>query len=125
MATTAVLAVVHSGHEDTSTALGLGALPPETLNLAITINFVVLEDSELSLLPLMLDLLGSGVDLLLPLLSTTTQTEDQVKSGFLLNVVVGKSSSVLKLLSGKDQALLIRRDAFFVCIMLVTFNYAT
>jgi hypothetical protein len=45
VATTAVLAVVHSGHEDTSTALGLRALPPEALDLAITVDLVVLEDS--------------------------------------------------------------------------------
>ena len=37
-----------------------------------------------------------------------------MKSGFLLDVVVGKSASVLKLLAGEDQALLVRRDAFLV-----------
>jgi len=31
-----------------------------------------------------------------------------------LDVVVSKSASVLELLSGKDEALLIWRDAFFV-----------
>lgn len=45
MAATAVLAVVHGSHEDTSTALGLGALAAETLDLAIAINLVVFKDS--------------------------------------------------------------------------------
>jgi hypothetical protein len=37
-----------------------------------------------------------------------------VKSGLLLDVVVGESASILKLLSSKDQTLLIRRDSFLV-----------
>lgn len=45
VALSAVLAVVHGGHEDTSTALGLGALAAKTLDLAIAVNLVVLEDS--------------------------------------------------------------------------------
>ena len=40
---------------------------------------IVLEHSELDLLPLVLVLLGGGVGLLLPLLSTSTQTQDQVE----------------------------------------------
>jgi hypothetical protein len=75
VAASAVLAVVHSSHEDTSTALGLGALTPETLDLAVAVNLVVLKDRELGLLALVLDLLGGGVHLLLALLGTTTQTE--------------------------------------------------
>ena len=57
MAATAVLAVVHGSHEDTGTALGGGALAAETLNLAITVDLVVLEHGELGLLALVLDLL--------------------------------------------------------------------
>ena len=45
VALSAVLAVVHGSHEDTSTALGLGALTAETLDLAITVDLVVLEHS--------------------------------------------------------------------------------
>jgi hypothetical protein len=71
VATSAVLAVVHGGHEDTSTALGLRALAAETLDLAVAVNLVVLEDSELGLLALVLDLLGGGVHLLLALLGST------------------------------------------------------
>jgi hypothetical protein len=75
VAASAVLAVVHGSHEDTSTALGLGALTPEALDLAVAVDLVVLKDSELGLLALVLDLLGGGVHLLLALLGTTTQAE--------------------------------------------------
>ena len=44
-------------------------------------------------------------------LHTTTQTEDQVKGGLLLNVVIGKGAAVFELLSRKDETLLVRRDA--------------
>jgi hypothetical protein len=51
------------------------------------------------------------VSLLLALLGTTTEAEDQVKSGFLLDVVVAKSTAILELLSCEDQALLVGGDA--------------
>lgn len=72
MATTTVLAVMHGSHENTCTAVGSWALSPETLDLSITIDLVVLEHSQLGLLALVLDLLGGGVHLLLALLSATT-----------------------------------------------------
>ena len=37
-----------------------------------------------------------------------------MKSALFLNIIIGESTAVLKLLSGKDQALLVRRDAFLV-----------
>jgi hypothetical protein len=37
-----------------------------------------------------------------------------VESGLLLDVVVRKGASVLELLTGEDQALLVRRNALFV-----------
>ena len=120
MAATAVLAVVHGSHEDTSTALGLGALTAETLDLAIAVNLVVLEHSELGLLALVLDLLGGGVDLLLPLLATTTQAEHQVESGLLLDVVVGEGAAILELLAGEDETLLVRGNALLVCVIVRT-----
>jgi len=43
-------------------------------------------------------------------LVATTQTQDKMKGGFLLNVVVTQSSTIFKLFSGKDQTLLIRWD---------------
>jgi hypothetical protein len=117
VAAAAVLAVVHGSHEDTSAALGLGALAAETLNLAITVDLVVLEDSELGLLPLVLDLLGGGVDLLLPLLGSTTQAEDQVESGLLLDVVVGEGAAIFELLASEDETLLVRGNALLVCAL--------
>ena len=47
-------------------------------------------------------------------LHTTAKSEDQVKSGLLLDVVVRKSAAILELLASKDESLLIGRDAFLV-----------
>jgi hypothetical protein len=47
-------------------------------------------------------------------LHATTETEDQVESRFLLNVVVGEGATILQLLAGEDQALLVRRNALLV-----------
>ena len=54
---------------------------------------------------------GQGLD---ENLHTSTKTEDEMKSGFLLDVVVGKGTTILKLLSSEDETLLIGGDAFFV-----------
>ena len=97
-------------YEDTSTALSRGALTAETLDLAVGLHLVVLQDGHLDLLALVLDLLGSAVLLLLPLLSTSTETEDQVKGRLLLDVVVAEGAAVLELLAGEDQALLVGWD---------------
>ncbi len=64
------------------------ALSAETLDLSITVYLVVLEHSQLCLLALMLYLLWSSVNLLLALLSSTTQTKDQVERRLLLDVVI-------------------------------------
>lgn len=37
-----------------------------------------------------------------------------MEGGFLLDVIIGKGATVLELLSGKDQTLLVRWDAFLV-----------
>jgi len=47
-------------------------------------------------------------------LHTSTKSQDQVKSGFFLDIVIGKSAAVLKLLSSEDESLLIRWDTFLV-----------
>merc|ERR1712126_216731 len=47
-------------------------------------------------------------------LHTSSESEDQVESTFLLDVVVRKSSSILQLLSSKDQSLLVWRNSFLV-----------
>ena len=56
-------------------------------------------------------LTGQGVDLRT---ATTTQTEDEVKRRLLLNVVVAQRTAILKLLTSKDQALLVRGNALLV-----------
>jgi len=47
-------------------------------------------------------------------LHTTSQSQDEMESGFLLDVVVGEGSSILELLTGEDKSLLIRWDSFLV-----------
>jgi len=47
-------------------------------------------------------------------LHTTTETQNQVEGGLLLNVVVGKRTAVLELLSGEDETLLVWRDTLLV-----------
>ena len=47
-------------------------------------------------------------------LHSTTETEHQVKGGLLLDVVVRQGTTILKLLAGKDQPLLVWGDAFLV-----------
>ena len=63
----------------------------------------------------MLDLLGGGVDLLLSLLTTTTQAQHEVKCRLLLDVVVRKSAAVLQLLTSEDQTLLVWGNSLLVC----------
>merc|ERR1712176_73537 len=45
---------------------------------------------------------------------TTSKSEDEMKSGFLLDVVIREGSSIFKLLSGEDKSLLIWRNTFLV-----------
>ena len=47
-------------------------------------------------------------------LHSTTETEDQVEGGFLLNVVVRESAAILQLLASEDEALLVRGDSLLV-----------
>jgi hypothetical protein len=47
-------------------------------------------------------------------LAATAETKHQVERGLLLDVVVGESAAILQLLTGEDQTLLVRRDAFLV-----------
>merc|ERR1719209_1783196 len=110
----AVLAVKVSSHEDSSAALLSRTLTAQTVDLAIVVNLVVLEDGQLDLPVLVLDLLRGGVVLLLPLLSTSPQPEDKVEGGLLLDVVVGQSPAILQLLASKDQPLLVRGDSLLV-----------
>ena len=51
--------------------------------------------------------------------SSTSQTQHQMKGRFLLDIVIRQSSAILQLLSGKDQSLLIRGNAFLVLDLLL------
>ena len=51
-------------------------------------------------------------------LHTTTKTKDQMKSGFLLDVVVREGTAVLELLPSEDETLLVRGDSFLVLDLL-------
>ena len=77
-------------------------------------HLVELEDGQLDLLPLVLDLLGGRVVLLLALLGTTTQAEHQVQGRLLLDVVVAQGATILQLLAGEDQTLLVWGDSLLV-----------
>jgi hypothetical protein len=50
---------------------------------------------------------------------TTTKTENQVKGGFLLNVVITQGTTVLELFTGENETLLIRRDTFLILDLLL------
>ena len=52
-------------------------------------------------------------------LHSTTQTQDQMQCALLLDVVVGKGPAILQLLAGKDEALLVGRDALLVLDLLL------
>merc|ERR1719373_223544 len=47
-------------------------------------------------------------------LHTPPKTENQMKGGFFLNVVIGESTAIFKLLTGEDKTLLVWWDTFFV-----------
>merc|ERR1712213_241406 len=47
-------------------------------------------------------------------LHTSSQSKNKMESALLLDVIIRKSSSVLELLSSKDQSLLVWRDSFLV-----------
>jgi len=47
-------------------------------------------------------------------LHSTSKSEDEMKGRFLLDVVIGKGSSIFKLLSSEDESLLIWWDSFLV-----------
>ena len=110
--TTVQSAATVVGQEDTSTTVW--TFLSQLGNLTFIVNLVVVQDSQLNLLVLVLDLLWGGVNLLLSLLTTTSQSQDQVKGRFLLDVVVRQSSTIFQLLTSKDQSLLVWRNTFLV-----------
>ena len=47
-------------------------------------------------------------------LHATTEAQDKVEGGLLLDVIVSKGAAIVELLPCEDEALLVRRDAFLV-----------
>jgi hypothetical protein len=119
VATAAVVAVKVGPHEHTSAAVLMGALLPQPSDLVIVVDLVVLQDRQLNGLVLVRDALGRCKHLLLALLRTATEAQNQVQSCLLLDVVVGERAPVLELLARKDQALLVRRNALLILDLLL------
>ena len=61
-------------HEDPGTALLGRTLASQTVDLPVVVHLIVLEHGKLHLPVLVLDLLGGGVVLLLPLLSPSSKS---------------------------------------------------
>ena len=55
-------------------------------------------------------------------LHSTTETQDQVESGFLLDVIIRKGATIFQLLSSEDQPLLVRGDSLLVLTEVKTNN---
>merc|ERR1719502_579784 len=51
--------------------------------------------------------------------SVITKTKHKMKGRFLLDIVVSQSATIFQLLARKDQALLVRRDAFLILDLLL------
>ena len=77
-------------------------LPPQPLNLPIPINLIVLQHAQFGLLALVFDLFGSGVHFLLALLGAAAEAQDEMESGFFLDVVVGEGAAVFELFPRED-----------------------
>merc|ERR1712219_9115 len=70
------------------------ALFSKSGNFSRIVNFVIFQDSEFFLLSLVLVFLWCGVSLLLSLLSTTAETEDEMKGRLLLDIIIRQSSTI-------------------------------
>ena len=108
----AVVTIVVLGHEAANP--GDGAVLPEPHDLPAVLDPVILEGLEGGGLVHPLRLLGLGVHLLLPLLPPSAQAQHEVQRGLLLDVVIREGASVLELLPGEDETLLIGGDALLV-----------
>ena len=110
----AVLAIKVVGHEDARAATFMRALTSQASDFAVLVHLVVFQHGQLDLLLLVLDFFWCGVVLLLALTATTSETEDEMECGLLLDVVVGEGSAVFQLFASEDETLLIWRDALFI-----------
>jgi len=55
-----------------------------------------------------------GAQIFVPSSVSSSQSKDQMKSAFFLDIVVREGSAVFQLLSSENESLLIRRDTLFV-----------
>merc|ERR1711874_744399 len=96
----------------------LQLLPGEDQSLLVRGNAFLVLDLGLDILNGIgwLNLQGDGLasESLDEDLHTTTEPEDEMEGALLLNVVVREGPSILQLLPGEDQSLLVRRNAFLV-----------
>ena len=59
-------------------------------------------------------------------LAATTETQHQVESGLLLDVVVRQSAAIFQLLASKDKTLLVWGNAFFILnLVAIVINIAS
>lgn len=110
VALAAVLSVLVLCHE-AALARRVLARTAQSSHLAVRIDLVVLQHSKFDLLVHVRFLLGGRVGFLFVLLATTAQSEDEVERRLLLDVVIRERATVLELLAGEDEALLVRGDA--------------
>jgi len=78
--------------------------------LQITQNYLGLASPDIPPMNSIEDVIYHDVTHLL----ATTETQNQVQSGLLLNIVVRQGTTVLQLLTSKDETLLVRWDALLV-----------
>eukprot|EP00471_Norrisiella_sphaerica_P003021 CAMPEP_0184485360 /NCGR_PEP_ID=MMETSP0113_2-20130426/6979_1 /TAXON_ID=91329 /ORGANISM="Norrisiella sphaerica, Strain BC52" /LENGTH=140 /DNA_ID=CAMNT_0026866775 /DNA_START=128 /DNA_END=547 /DNA_ORIENTATION=+ len=109
-----MVSVVVDSEESARTAGLLIAFLSQSLNSAITLDLIVAKDGEFHFFSLVLLFLWLSVDLFFTLFTTTSETKDKVKGGFLLDVIICKSAAIFKLLTSEDEALLIRGNSFLI-----------
>ena len=56
----------------------------------------------------------TGLNLACPHLAASSETQDEMQRRLLLDIVVAQSSAIFKLLSSKDQSLLVWRDTLLI-----------
>merc|ERR1712024_247963 len=88
---TAVLPVFVVAQEDTGTAHFLWAFFSFSLQFSDIVDFVEFQSGQLNFGPLVLDLFGGGVDLLLPLSTTSQAWGDNLDGAFGLDAKIFQS----------------------------------
>jgi hypothetical protein len=107
-----VVTILVLGHEASDSRHG--RVLSQACHLSVGFYSVIFEGLHGNGLVCSLHLLGASVNLLLALFTPTAKTKHQVKSGFLLNIVITQSASIFQLLSGKDETLLIRWNSLLI-----------